>query len=82
MVYLVPLFLIGLTQMVTRNKDQTGSCLTYGILIVMWTQINIPLAALSLLPILLIVTIMLFNITPTLLSSVKWIGKSANRETS
>jgi len=70
MVHLVPLFLIGL-----HLKERY---LLYGTLVAMWCEIRYLTSTFFQIPIFLIMTIMLFNVAPTLLSNIKLIGKSGD----
>jgi hypothetical protein len=68
MVYLAPIFLIGLTQVDVQEKKLIGNYLVYGTIIAMWAQVNNWTSAAVQFPILFIMAVTLCNIAPILLT--------------
>jgi hypothetical protein len=66
MIYLIPLFIVGLAQDKESNKDGLTKYLVYGTILAMWAQAFIWTSAIAQLPILVTILAILFNIGPTL----------------
>jgi len=67
MVYLAPLFLIGIVQFDVPEKNSIGNYLVYGSTIAMWAQVNHLTSASVQLPLFLILVVIFFNVVPTCL---------------
>jgi hypothetical protein len=79
MIYLLPLFLVGLAEDHGRKKSKLTNYFVYGIIFVMWAQVFIWTSALSQILIHVTLISMLFNIGPILQShyvSPLWIMKN------
>jgi len=64
MIYLIPLFLIGLSQDAGKKKSAITVYFAYGIPIVMWCQIFIWSSVLAQVPIILSLAIIIFHVSP------------------
>ena len=79
MIYLLPLFLVGLAEDHGEKKGKLTNYFVYGIIFVMWSQVFIWTSALSQILILVTLILVLFNIGPVLQShyaSPFWIKKN------
>jgi len=68
MVYVVPLFLIGLSQDKGEKRNRLTIYFAYGIPLIMWCQVFIWTSALAQIPIIVSMAMILFNAGPLLLS--------------
>ena len=68
MIYMLPLFLLGLSQDNGERKNRLTIYFAYGIPFVMWCQVFIWTSALAQIPILVSMAMILFNVGPLLLS--------------
>ena len=66
MVYLIPLFLIGISQGIGEKKSAIRTYFTYGIPIVMWCQLFIWSSVFAQIPIFFAMAILIVNLAPTL----------------
>ena len=78
MIYLLPLFLVGLAEYDGKRKCKLTNYFVYGIVFAMWSQVFIWTSALSQILIFVTLILVLFNIGPVLQShyaSPLWIKK-------
>lgn len=79
MIYLLPLFLVGLAEDDGKKKSKLTNYFVYGIIFVMWSQVNVWTSVLAQFPILVALILVLFNIGPVLQSHYAiplWIKKN------
>jgi hypothetical protein len=80
MVYLIPLFLIGISQGMGEKKSAIRTYFAYGVPIVMWCQLSIWSTVLTQIPIIFSMAILMINMASTLISDYlgsRWVNKFA-----
>jgi hypothetical protein len=66
MIYLVPLFLVGLVNVDVGERRRISNFFVYGVMILMWSQIYRPTSALVQIPLLVALALVFLNIAPGL----------------